>query len=653
MSVTIQVTMELLSDAIFGSGYSIPGGEDVAVCRDEGGYPYFKGSTLKGLLRESLENLAAWTGRGTQDADALLGQSGWDGTEEARRVHFTALTLEQPPADPEDCYSTRTFTSLEGGVVKTGSLRMAACIRRGLRFSGQLTCAEEDEALLLDALAGVKWAGTLRSRGFGRVRLRGVRLAQPEGERPQVRGRWLRYTLTTQTPVLITDLSRSGENSYETRGYIPGSAVRGMVMSALAAQVPEWFRANRRALLSDGIRFLDAVPAPVDGPVLPAIRGFYETKEETGLESVVVNGAFTPGKKRARLGSFCTLEGGTIRFWSARTDGTMRIQRNVATGEDPRPFQTRYLSAGQVFRGYIALEDEGLSEQIGAILNGTVWLGADRFEGFGKCSVTELQSVPGPDWAEGYAIEQPGEELYLLAVSPLTMLGETGEHCGLNLAALADKLGVERVEAPFCGTALVEFGGYNRTWKCRAPAVAMYDRGSLFQLVCSEAPPPERLRAVEREGLGIRRGEGFGQVLFLSPERFEALRDKAPVERPVRHQEDRRVRDGEYRWVMDHAGQVRQCGLSRSQLGTLQALCQQALARGRDTGALYAHLEKNLNDRGARHGKKFEEMAALVHQVLDRPLAQTLGLEDCPDRRLELLNLLFDYSRKRNDGEER
>ena len=37
MSVTIQVTMELLSDAIFGSGYSIPGGEDVAVCRDEGG----------------------------------------------------------------------------------------------------------------------------------------------------------------------------------------------------------------------------------------------------------------------------------------------------------------------------------------------------------------------------------------------------------------------------------------------------------------------------------------------------------------------------------------------------------------------------------------------------------------------------------------
>lgn len=234
MSVTIQVTMELLSDAIFGSGYSVPGGEDVAVCRDERGYPYFKGSTLKGLLPGEPGEPGGLDRAGHRGRGRHAGPVRWDGTEEARRVHFTALTLEQPPADPEDCYSTRTFTSLEGGVVKTGSLRMAACIRRGLRFSGQLTCAEEDEALLLDALAGVKWAGTLRSRGFGRVRLRGVRLAQPEGERPQVRGRWLRYTLTTQTPVLITDLSRSGENSYETRGYIPGSAVRGMVMSALA-----------------------------------------------------------------------------------------------------------------------------------------------------------------------------------------------------------------------------------------------------------------------------------------------------------------------------------------------------------------------------------------------------------------------------------
>ena len=197
MSVTMQVTMELLSDAIFGSGYSIPGGEDIAVCRDEKGYPYLKGTTLKGLLRESLENLTAWTGGDPADAEEIFGISGWDGTAEERRIHLTALTLEQPPADPEACFSLRTFTSLESGVVKTKTLRTASCIRRGLRFSGQLTCAEQDEALLKDALAGIKWAGTLRSRGFGSVRTRGERLPQSKAGFRPVAGRCVHYRLRT------------------------------------------------------------------------------------------------------------------------------------------------------------------------------------------------------------------------------------------------------------------------------------------------------------------------------------------------------------------------------------------------------------------------------------------------------------------------
>lgn len=649
MSVTVRVTMELLSDTIFGSGFSVPGGEDIAVCRDGDGYPYLKGTTLKGLLRESLENLAAWTGDDAGGAGDLLGVSGWDGTEEARRIHLTPLTLDGPPADPEDCFSLRAFTSLENGVVKTGTLRAASCIRRGLRFSGQLTCAEEDVTLLKNALAGIKWAGTMRGRGFGRVRVRGERVPENSaGSRP-VAGRCIRYLLRTETPVLITDLSRSAENSYETRGYIPGSAVRGMVMSALSAGDPAWFQAHKEALLSDGTRFLDAVPTPMDAPVLPSIRGFYETKEETGLESVVIGGQFTPGKKRAKLGSFCTLKDDVIQYWSAETDGAMRIRRSVGPQKDTRPFQTRYLSAGQIFSGYIILENETLAEKISAVFTDTVWLGADRFEGFGKCSVSRLECVDAPDWVEAYgcgAQGEPGQKLYLLAVSPVTMLNAMGEPCGLDKAALASKLGVERVDVRFCSTSLAEFGGYNRTWKCRAPAVRMYDRGSVFQLVCSAPPTLERIEAVQRDGLGIRRAEGFGQILFLREGLLERLSGKHAVRRPHPDKTLPRVRDAQYRWVMVHADQVRRCGLSKSQIGAIQSLCEQAMANGRDTSALYVHLEENLNERGARHGSRFAEIDTLIREVLDVPLAQTLGLPDCEDRRLELLCLLFDFSRK-------
>ena len=74
--VTLRVSMELLSDTIFGSGFSIPGGEDIAVCQDSAGYPYLKGTTFKGLLRESMENWLDWTGSGRDALDVILGRAG-------------------------------------------------------------------------------------------------------------------------------------------------------------------------------------------------------------------------------------------------------------------------------------------------------------------------------------------------------------------------------------------------------------------------------------------------------------------------------------------------------------------------------------------------------------------------------------------------
>ena len=43
----MKIKMELLSDAIFGNGMSVPGGEDISVLRDMYGFPYYKGSTFK------------------------------------------------------------------------------------------------------------------------------------------------------------------------------------------------------------------------------------------------------------------------------------------------------------------------------------------------------------------------------------------------------------------------------------------------------------------------------------------------------------------------------------------------------------------------------------------------------------------------------
>ena len=54
MTAKLDVSIELLSDTILSSGYSIPGAEDISVYTDEKGYPYIRGTTLKGLFAKEM-----------------------------------------------------------------------------------------------------------------------------------------------------------------------------------------------------------------------------------------------------------------------------------------------------------------------------------------------------------------------------------------------------------------------------------------------------------------------------------------------------------------------------------------------------------------------------------------------------------------------
>ena len=261
--ITLYVRVRLLSDTIFGACFSVPGGEDIAVCEDSKGYPYLKGSTLKGLLRESLENWVVWTSGSETDVDELMGVSGWDGLTDDRRIQLSEFQVQSPPASPEECYETRAFTSLtDAGTVESGTLRMASCVRKGMTFVGEVHCACEDEILVKSALTSIKWVGTMRSRGFGRVQFTVEScVEQSAATQSLTAAACIRYRLHTDSPVLITDLARSKDNSYETRGYIPGSAIRGLIVGNLAKDKQDWFAIHRTELLSDNIRFLAAVPA--------------------------------------------------------------------------------------------------------------------------------------------------------------------------------------------------------------------------------------------------------------------------------------------------------------------------------------------------------------------------------------------------------
>lgn len=195
----MKIKMHLLSDVIFGNGASVPGGEDISVLRDGNGFPYYKGGTFKGIFREELERYLHWTLAEESAVQArleeLLGSSGNDREAEGKLV-FSDFTLseyvkervlEEIGDDREavlDAFTNlRTFTSIEeDGIVSEGSLRSARCVNKGLYFYSEISCRREDEPLVKEVISLVKWVGSMRNRGFGKVKIETAEAGLGQGE---------------------------------------------------------------------------------------------------------------------------------------------------------------------------------------------------------------------------------------------------------------------------------------------------------------------------------------------------------------------------------------------------------------------------------------------------------------------------------------
>ena len=186
----MKIRMQLMSDVVFGNGASVPGGEDISILCDENGFPYYKGGTFKGIFREEMENYLGWTIAEEKqikaELDRLLGESGDDNIQNTDKLIFSDFTISDyvkqqmlseigtgRKDEVLDALShLRTFTAIsESGVVKKGSLRECRCVNKGLNFYSEVTCSAEDEEFVTEVISGIKWVGTMRNRGFGKVKL--------------------------------------------------------------------------------------------------------------------------------------------------------------------------------------------------------------------------------------------------------------------------------------------------------------------------------------------------------------------------------------------------------------------------------------------------------------------------------------------------
>ena len=130
-----------------------------------------------------------WIGFSQKDSynkvKELLGESG-DDTEEKGKLVFSDFCLsenvkycilkelgENSSTEITNILThTRTFTKIdEEGIVQQGSLRVGRCVNKGLYFYSNIECKKEDEQLIEEVCSLIKWIGTMRNRGFGKVQI--------------------------------------------------------------------------------------------------------------------------------------------------------------------------------------------------------------------------------------------------------------------------------------------------------------------------------------------------------------------------------------------------------------------------------------------------------------------------------------------------
>lgn len=186
-----KIQVKLVTEAIFGSGHSIPGSVDLEIVCDDYGLPYMKAKTFKGNFRESMEEIVSEVGKAKYGyiIDEILGKSE-SGVEQWKTLKFSDLRLAESIRNTikkaildgkvqneeikEALTDVRSFTSVdEDGSYRKGSLRQMRVIKKDLVFESELHIEREltikEIGLLAMTTRYLRHIGTMRTRGKGEV----------------------------------------------------------------------------------------------------------------------------------------------------------------------------------------------------------------------------------------------------------------------------------------------------------------------------------------------------------------------------------------------------------------------------------------------------------------------------------------------------
>jgi CRISPR-associated protein Csx10 len=357
---------------------------------------------------------------------------------------------------------------------------------------------------------------------------------------------YLPYSLKLNSSVIIT--APGGDaNSSSTLPYIPGLAVRGALAKALGDPGVDSSRQHEfhELVLGGMVRYLNAYPIinklrALPTPVSLRLRKYRPENKRDTIDTIDLAADDWPEEELIPIPEdFLTLGAAQPALYHPKISSRIHHQRDREKGrawKDPQGnthgaiFTFESLEVNQAFAGLILLrskkkeELDRLERRIKELLGNTLLVGRSRRSGYGGMASIEWGNRQHHE-TEGVGKEglRPlnrnigqGEQFRLLMISPcIARNSATGQP---DPAALEDKIVncfSNRVEVIRKVWTFVTIGGFNRKWRLELPQTLAVSAGSVLVLEANQAISLDELHEIEHEGLGERKGEGYGRLLFL------------------------------------------------------------------------------------------------------------------------------------------
>jgi len=373
----------------------------------------------------------------------------------------------------------------------------------------------------------------------------------------------LLYRLRLIEPVLVAQVQTQEENSAIGSEFIPGSVVRGALISHYLEHLKNAAPQNlaeddeaRNLFFTGDVCFLHAYPVWQDQRMLPAPLSWQREKDVE--ESEIYDMAFRSAEKddeepqlKAIDKHFCHIYSGSAVLYSPSRQLSVHIALNNANrrGAENNVFRYDALAEGEVFQGAIISKDDRALQKLFTLLElKEIHLGRAHTAGYGKAVIEPIGDPKNPiepGWRE-YQPPEPNEEdefessatekskkIVVTFLSDTIVRCKNGQIDGDFDSALGELLG-KSVRSSLRYRRMRVVGGFNRKWSLPLVQCWAIRAGSVFVYDANENKfDLNQLEQKAELGIGERTVEGYGRIAINWQSR-ETLKkgeyDKAPVE---------------------------------------------------------------------------------------------------------------------------